>query len=99
MEMSISTPALLFPALSLMLLAYTNRFLTTGQLARMLGRQIETNETAPHNISGQIKNLNQRLELTKWMQVFGTLSILFCTLSMLLLFLGYQSYGEKVFGL
>ncbi|MFV0480584.1 MAG: DUF2721 domain-containing protein, partial [Campylobacteraceae bacterium] len=39
------------------------------------------------------------LELTKWMQVFGTLSILFCTLSMLLLFLGYQSYGEKVFGL
>ena len=39
MEIEISTPALLFPAVSLLLLAYTNRFLATAQLIRLLHRQ------------------------------------------------------------
>ncbi len=97
MEIEISTPALLFPAISLLLLAYTNRFLAVAQLIRMLHRQ--SNERENSDEYKQIENLRYRLELTKWMQFFGVLSILLCTLSMFQLFLGYLSAGKQVFGL
>lgn len=97
MEIEISTPALLFPAVSLLLLAYTNRFLAVAQLIRMLHRQ--SNERENCEEYRQITNLKHRLELTKWMQFFGVLSLLLCTLSMTELFMGYLEIGKKIFGL
>ncbi|BFU78486.1 DUF2721 domain-containing protein [Arcobacter sp. 15-2] len=97
MEIEISTPALLFPAISLLLLAYTNRFLTTGQLIRSISRQAK--EQKNQDLSGQIENLKRRLELTKWMQFFGVVSMLMCTVSMFALFLGYYPFGKNIFGL
>lgn len=97
MEIEISTPALLFPAVSLLLLAYTNRFLAVAQLIRMLHRQ--SNERENCEEYRQITNLKHRLELTKWMQFFGVLSLLLCTLSMAELFMGYIEVGKKIFGL
>ena len=97
MEIEISTPALLFPAISLLLLAYTNRFLTTGQLIRSISRQAK--EQKNQDLSGQIENLKRRLELTKWMQFFGVVSMLMCTISMFSLFLGYYPFGKNIFGL
>jgi len=93
MEIEISTPALLFPAVSLLLLAYTNRFLAVAQLIRMLHRQ--SNERENCEEYKQIGNLKHRLELTKWMQFFGVLSILLCTFSMFDLFLGILELGKK----
>lgn len=97
MEIGISTPALLFPAISLLLLAYTNRFLTTGQLIRALSSQAR--EGKSKEFKGQIANLKKRLELTKWMQFFGAVSMLLCTISMFCLFLGFDDIGKKIFGL
>jgi len=97
MEIEISTPALLFPAISLLLLAYTNRFLTTGQLIRSISRQAKEHKN--QDLSGQIENLKRRLELTKWMQFFGVVSMLMCTISMFSLFLGYYPFGKNIFGL
>ena len=97
MEIEISTPALLFPAISLLLLAYTNRFLTTGQIIRSISHQAREHEEL--ELAGQIKNLQKGLELTKWMQFFGVVSILMCTISMFSLFLGFYDLGKKVFGL
>ncbi len=97
MEIEISTPALLFPAISLLLLAYTNRFLTTGQLIRSISHQAR--EHGGQELSGQIENLKKRLELTKWMQFFGVVSMLLCTISMFALFLGFHDIGKKIFGL
>lgn len=97
MEIEISTPALLFPAISLLLLAYTNRFLTTGQLIRSLSSQAR--EQGGKELNGQIDNLKKRLELTKWMQFFGVVSMLLCTISMFSLFLEFQEIGKKIFGL
>lgn len=97
MDIEITTPALLFPAISLLLLAYTNRFLTTGQLIRSISRQAK--ESGSENLAGQIANLKKRLELTKWMQFFGVISILLCTLSMFCFFLGAPFLGKQVFGL
>jgi len=79
--MDISTPALLFPAVSLLLLAYTNRFLAVASLIRLLSNQIRTKEDC--EVNEQINNLRRRLELTKWMQLFGVISILLCTVSRL----------------
>lgn len=97
MEIEISTPALLFPAISLLLLAYTNRFLAVAQLVRMLHRQSQERENCEEY--QQIESLIHRLELTKWMQFFGVLSILLCTLSMFELFLGVFGVGKQIFGL
>jgi len=97
MEIEISTPALLFPAISLLMLAYTNRFLTTGQLIRSISHQAK--ERKNQELSGQIANLKKRLELTKWMQFFGVVSMLMCTISMFALFLHFYTLGKNVFGL
>lgn len=97
MEIEISTPDLLFPAISLLLLAYTNRFLTTGQLIRSISHQAR--EYGGQELSGQIENLKKRLELTKWMQFFGVVSMLMCTISMFALFLGFHNFGKQIFGL
>ena len=97
MEIEISTPALLFPAISLLLLAYTNRFLTTGQIIRSISHQAR--EHSELELAGQIENLKKRLELTKWMQFFGVVSMLMCTISMFSLFLGFYDIGKKIFGL
>lgn len=97
MEIEISTPALLFPAVSLLLLAYTNRFLATASLIRLLSNKAKDKDSC--EFIGQIDNLHKRLELTKWMQFFGVVSILLCTISMFGLFLGYVEIGKKIFGL
>lgn len=93
--MTITTPALLFPAISLLMLAYTNKFLTLAQLVRQLTANLEQNE----NRAAQMENLNLRLTLIKYMQGFGAVSFLFCTFSMFALFLNKRLLGEVLFGI
>lgn len=95
--MDLTTPALLFPAISLLLLAYTNRFLVLAQLIRQL-RQMDSEED--HSvIARQIGMLRKRIVLTKRMQAFGVLSFFLCTMSMFLLFLGFEMPGIVAFGI
>lgn len=98
MDISISTPALLFPAITLLLLAYTNRFLAIATLIRNLHKNYKMN---PANaiISAQLSNLRKRLTLIKLMQLFGIISLFLCITSMLILFLDYELYGNYGFGL
>lgn len=94
--MTLTTPALLFPAISLLLLAYTNRFLTLAQLIRKLAGEERSQH---HEIAArQILLLRQRISLTKRMQVAGVLSFLLCTLSMFALFLSLELLGMVLFG-
>lgn len=94
--MTITTPALLFPAISLLMLAYTNKFLTLAQLVRQLtgDKEFCTLESGK-----QIENLNLRLNLIKYMQGFGAGSFIFCTLSMFSIFLTYIMLGEILFAI
>ena len=94
--MTITTPALLFPAISLLLLAYTNRFLVLAQLIRQL-RQMDSEEDHAL-IARQIGMLRKRIVLTKRMQALGVLSFFVCTVSMFLMFLGAQLAGAITFG-
>jgi hypothetical protein len=98
MDISLSTPALLFPAITLLLLAYTNRFLAIATLIRSLHKNFKEHPES-EIISAQLKNLRKRLTLIKLMQLFGIISLFLCIASMLTLFLGYDYYGNIGFGL
>ena len=96
MEIDLTTPALLFPAISLLLLAYTNRFLTLATLIRSLHRQFK--ERPDDLIWGQIKNLRLRVKLIRNMQVLGVLSLLLCVVCMFVIFSGNLKLAEFIFG-
>lgn len=81
MTLDVSTPALLFPAISLLFLSYTNRFLHLAALIRQLHRDWETHHDAI--LCAQIENLRRRLVLIRAMQLFGAVSLLLCVTAML----------------
>lgn len=93
--MELSTPALLFPAISLLLLAYTNRFLGLASVIRGLHGKI--NDSNRDLISRQIVSLKMRVKLVIWMQILGVLSITFCVIAMFLLFFKLGMFGQVVF--
>ena len=95
MEISVTTPALLFPTVSLLMLAYTNRFLTIATIIRNLHDRYKQEQT--ERLRGQIANLRHRVHLIKNMQIFGVLSLLFCVLSMFALFAGWVAAGTWSF--
>lgn len=98
-EISINTPALLFPAITLMMLAYTNRFLALATLIRNLHAKYKQIQEDRDIIKQQITNLKRRLVLVKQMQAMGIISFFFCVLSMLFFYIQYESWAFAIFGL
>jgi len=96
MLLTIETPALLFSATSLILLAYTNRFLTIAQIVRGLKNTYDEKENK--SILIEIENLNLRLSLIRYMQLAGVLSLFLSVFAMLVLFFEQQLAGIIVFG-
>ena len=97
MEIDLTTPALLFSAISLIMLAYTNRFLSYAQLVRTLKDQYRENHSAV--TAAQISNLRKRLYLTRAMQVTGIGSLLLCVVSMFLMYIQLYLISVYIFGL
>jgi hypothetical protein len=96
MELTISTPALLFPTVSLLMLAYTNRFLALAAIIRKLHADWKT---SPDPIFlAQIKNLRHRLQLIRDMQTMGILALLLCVVCMAMLLMGCPLAARWVFG-
>lgn len=96
MELTLSTPALLFPAISLLLLAYTNRFLALAALMRDLHSRHQAQPDP--RIIGQLRNLRYRILIIRNMQVCGVGSFFGCVLCMFMLFAGYGTAGQWIFG-
>ncbi len=96
-NMTLTTPALLFPAISLLLLAYTNRFLTLAQVIRQMhpGNAGVISDLVCRQLGG----LKRRIGLIKLMQGFGVMSFILCALSMFVLFIELQTAGKVLFGL
>jgi hypothetical protein len=91
-KIDIVTPAMLFPAISLLLLAYTNRFLTLATIIRNFSKEERDESTL-----AQIKNLRKRIQLIKRMQIAGVSAFFLCVVSMLAIYLTYQQVGNWVF--
>lgn len=98
MDISINTPALLFPAISLIMLAYTNRFLALSNRVRSLHEKYQDHEQKLI-IHGQIKNLRYRLKLIKNMQALGVITFLSCILCMYLIYIESMTAANIVFAL
>ena len=96
MEFSITTPAVLFPAISLLLLAYTNRFLSTSALIRSLKEKFT--ESGADHIIGQIRNLRRRVFLIRNMQFLAVTSLLLCVISMFFIFENRPHIARNIFG-
>jgi len=98
MELSVNIPALLFPAISLIMLAYTNRFLALSNRVRVLHDKYQQQEHR-HIIFGQIKNLKYRIKLIQNMQTYGVATLLLSIVSMFFIFIQYQAVAKLVFGI
>lgn len=93
--MTITTPSLLFPAISLLLLAYTNRFVVLTNVIRQLS-SVE-NATSQVLVRRQMDNLRLRIQVIRRMQAFGVLSFVLCTLSMFALLMKWPIAGQLLF--
>lgn len=96
MELNISTPALLFSIVALLMVAFTNRFMSIAGLIRDLHEKFQEN---PHNelITKQITNLRTRVNLIRNMQVVSVSSLLLSVICMLLIFLGLPLAAPFIF--
>ncbi len=95
-ELTLTTPALLFSAISLIMLAYTNRFLAYAAVVRNLHSKYQ--ERKDDMIIEQIRNLSIRLQLTRWMQILGISSLLLCVLTMFLIYVDFHKWAVIIFG-
>ena len=96
-QLTLTTPALLFSAISLIMLAYTNRFLAYAAVIRNLSEKYL--KRPEETLIRQIKNLKLRLNLTRYMQICGITSLLFCVLTMFLIYVDYPNIAAWAFGL
>ena len=95
MTLNITDPAIMFPGISLLFLAYTNRYLALANVIRTLNKDLKKQDQK--NKIEQIENLHLRVNLIKYMQAFGVLSFLFCVFAMLSLFWQQQKLWEICF--
>ena len=96
-ELTLTTPSLLFSAVSLIMLAYTNRFLSYAQIVRTLKTEYDLH---PSKITAaQIDNLRSRLYLIRTMQILGIVSLLLSVVCMFLIYVGLQTFAVVVFAI
>ena len=96
MEITFNTPALLFPAISLLLLAYTNRFLALANLVRRLHDEYKSGEKSS-GIIYQIQSLRRRLILVRYMQGLGVFSFVCCVVTMYSIYSEWQGAAKYIF--
>ena len=96
-KLTLTTPALLFSAISLLLLAYTNRFLAYASVVRSLHARLKEHSSVL--LIGQIANLRKRLRLTRSMQLLGICSLLLCVLCMFLIYIEIRPMADILFGI
>ncbi len=96
-EITLTTPALFFPAVSLLLVAYTNRFVALSKRIRSLHSLYQ--QVADEIVAEQITILRRRVYLIRNMQACGVAALFCCVLCMASLFVGALLLGKIIFGL
>ena len=96
MDITINTPALLFPSIRLVMLAYKNRFMALSSVVRKLHDEYEGNH-ANKNLPQQIRNLQHRIKLVRRMQFFSVTSFLVALVSMYLIYSEYMQAAHIAF--
>ncbi|WP_343486976.1 DUF2721 domain-containing protein [Allomuricauda sp. d1] len=97
MNLTLTIPALLFPAVSLTMLAYNARYLAIAALIRQLHKQFEETEASP--LKKQIKSLRKRLNIIKNMQATAIVSFLLAAVTMFLIYVEMRVWANIIFGI
>lgn len=97
MDISINTPALLFPAISLVLLAYTNRYLALANRVRSLHDKYLEKGVNDLVLHGQIKSIRYRLKLIRNMQMLGMIAIITCIFCIFLIYIERTGIAHVLF--
>jgi len=97
MQLTLSIPALLFPAISLSMLAYNARYLAIAALIRQLHKQYQ--EKASRILGIQVRQLERRLKIIKNMQAVAILSFLFSAITMFLIYIEQDFWANLIFGI
>jgi hypothetical protein len=97
MDISINTPALLFPAISLVLLAYTNRYLALANRVRNLHDKYLEKGVNDLVLHGQIKSIRYRLKLIRNMQMLGMIAIITCIFCIFLIYIERTAIAHVLF--
>ena len=103
-ELTLTTPSILFSAISLIMLAYTNRFLAYAQVIRNLKGEHENRPSAMTKL--QLDNLRKRLYMARSMQIYGVISLLLCVVCTFFIYIegpytclgSYGSYQQSLLG-
>jgi uncharacterized membrane protein len=95
MNLNITDPAIMFSGISLLFLAYTNRYLALSSVIRTLNKDLQSQDG--QNRALQIQNMHLRVQLIKYMQAFAVLSFLFCVVAMMALFAKLELFGDVMF--
>ena len=98
MDVPITTPALLFPAIAILMLGFVNRYQGTANLIRMIKKDYDTGYKRV-DIVNQLRILTTRIELSRYMLMIGSLALMLACLSMFFIFVQQQNLGNKIFGL
>ncbi|MCD7969743.1 MAG: DUF2721 domain-containing protein [Alistipes sp.] len=96
-ELTLATPSITFSAISLLMLAYTNRFLSYAQLIRTISAEYSVDPT--ERIRAQIDNLRRRMYLIRAMQILGITSLFLCVVCTFLIYIGLQTAAAWIFGI
>ncbi|HDZ04529.1 hypothetical protein LCGC14_0079350 [marine sediment metagenome] len=97
MELTLGIPALLFPAISLTMLAYNARYLAIAALIRQLHQKYQ--ETASPSVGLQVQKLRKRLTIIKNMQATAIISFLLAVITMALIYADLIFWASLIFSI
>lgn len=97
MQLTLSIPALLFPAISLTMLAYNARYLAIANLIRQLNAEFNKTQATP--LKRQIESLRKRLNIIKNMQGTAIVSFLLAAITMFLIYVELNVWANIIFGI
>ncbi len=98
MTIPITTPALLFPAIAILMLGYVNRYIGAASVIRAITKDYSTGHRRVQVVE-QLQIMQKRIGLFRYMLEIGAFALAMACLSMFLIFVDKQQAGNLVFGL
>lgn len=98
MTLTLNEPALIFPAIAILMLGYINRYIGTAGVIRTFKKDYDSGYKH-NNLTKQLDILKKRIELSRLMLTSASSALLFACLSMYLIFQDMQDAGQIIFGL
>jgi Protein of unknown function (DUF2721) len=98
MEINLTVPALLFPALAILMLGYVNRYVSLAGVIRSFKKDYDS-KYIHTNLLEQLNILKKRIELLKYVLLSAMTALILACLSMFFIFINMQDAGKIVLGL